>query len=484
MAAKNISLSTEKQEYEFTSKLKSQLFMTLGIGIALIVLGVILNVSGLIGGHSDAEHGDGHGAISTEVPMLAQADHGEGETVEAAEAGHGEGHGHGHGASWLKRLWANLWLCTVYFNNIALVGVFFVAVNYVAWAGWSAVIKRVPEAFGYFLMITGPLLFILFVLSGHDLFHWTHSSLYGETLANGQPNPEYDSILDGKSGYFFFPMSGASGFPMFFYLRLVLYFVLWVGMFFFLRRMSLQEDGLSDYKAYLKDPKLYNKMVYYSAVFLVVFAVTISTSSWDWIMSIDAHWFSTMFGWYNFASAFVAGLATVTLTIIIMKENGYFKVVNEHHLHDLGKFMFAFSIFWTYIWFSQFLLIYYAHIPEETIYFYPRLFGSYRGVFFLNLFINFAFPFLALMTKESKRTLTILKIVAIAILVGHYLDYYMMIMPGTVGDAGGFGFFEFGCLLVFISAFIYSVAYGLTKASLFAKNHPFIRESMHFTQFN
>ncbi|MDX2303010.1 MAG: quinol:cytochrome C oxidoreductase [Microscillaceae bacterium] len=432
-----ISLADEKTQYEFTPALKNKLIIAGGVGLAMVVVGILLWMLGIgLGGEHGGTHGESH-----------------------ALAGGG-----GEEFHWSKRLWANLWLCTVYFNGIALVGVFFVAVNYVAWAGWSALIKRVPEAFGYFLPFTGITLLALFFIAGGDLFHWTHADAVA-----------HDPILKGKTPYLNTP---------FFLIRMLLYFVLWYGLFRFLRKLSLDEDKITDYKGYLKNPTIYNKMVYYSAVFVVVFAVTTSTSAWDWVMSIDAHWFSTMFGWYNFASIFVAGLATTTLAVVYLKEAGYFKLVSEHHLHDLGKFMFAFSIFWTYIWFSQFLLIYYAHIPEETIYFQPRLFGHYRGIFFLNIIINFAFPFLALMTKESKRTMSFLKIVAFAILIGHYLDFYMMIMPGTVGDHAGFGLVEFGCILIFASAFIYVFANSLSKAPLIAKNHPFIQESAHFTQFN
>merc|ERR1711991_775488 len=121
-------------------------------------------------------------------------------------------------------------------------------------------------------------------------------------------------------------------------------------------------------------------------------------------MSIDTHWFSTMFGWYVFASWWVTGLALITYMLILLRDNGYMKFVNNSVLHDLGKFVFAFSIFWTYIWFSQFLLIYYANIPEETIYFRERLTSDYYSkIFFFNIVINFFFPFLALMTRDAKR---------------------------------------------------------------------------------
>ncbi len=434
-----LSLADEKMQFEFTSQLKSRLIIGMAIGAAMIILWVILAIL---------------------IPETAPATH-------ALAQGASE---HGHAYSWTKRFWANLWLITLYFNGIALLGIFFVAVNYVAWAGWSSLIKRVPETFGYFLMVTGPILAILFIFGGSDIFHWTDTTL----TEVGHKN--YDKIIAGKSGFLNW---------YFFMGHMFLCFGLWLGMFFFLRSMSLAEDKISDLKGYLKKPDLYNKIVYYSAVFIVIFAVSVSTSSWHWIMSIDAHWFSTMFGWYNFASYFVASLAAITLTVVLLKEQGYFHHLSQHHLHDLGKFMFAFSIFWTYIWFSQFLLIYYAHIPEETIYFNARLNGGYyRPIFFLNVFINFVLPFLSLMAKEAKRTTTILKVVAVAILVGHYIDFYMMIMPATVGQHADFGLIEFGCILLYASAFIYMFAYQFSKAPVIARNHPMLKESLYFTQFN
>src|SRR5690606_26962330 len=171
----------------------------------------------------------------------------------------------------------------------------------------------------------------------------------------------------------------------------------------------------------------------FGVIFLVFFAVTSSTAAWDFVMSIDTHWFSTMFGWYTLANWHVTGLATIVLIVVALKENGYLRAVNASHLHDLGKFVFAFSIFWTYVWFAQFLLYYYANIPEEVVYFKERFSGYggiYKSTFFVNLLLNFVFPFLLLMTRDSKRTYVILKLACWSVVLGHYIDFYNNIMPG------------------------------------------------------
>ncbi|MDH5400759.1 MAG: quinol:cytochrome C oxidoreductase, partial [Cyclobacteriaceae bacterium] len=200
----------------------------------------------------------------------------------------------------------------------------------------------------------------------------------------------------------------------------------------------------------------------------------------DWVMSIDPHWFSTMFGWYVFASWWVTGLAFITLSTAILKKNGYLKMINANHLHDLGKFVFAFSIFWTYIWFSQFLLIYYVNIPEETVYFIQRLTTSpYSWIFFVNLIFNFLLPFLLFMTRDSKRQISLLMLVCPIVLVGHWFDFYLMINPGVMKEQGGVGFMEIGMTLLFGAAFIYVMLSNLSKVPLVAKNHPFMEESLH-----
>jgi hypothetical protein len=421
-----------EQEYEFTGESKRRLMIGIGIGAVLVVVGAWMLANGV------GEHGH-----------------------EAAHAGHGAAAHEGeHAFKWTTRLWANLWLNGVYFTGVSVIGMFFISYNYLAQAGWSSVFKRIPEAMPAFLPVTGVVMLIVFFMAGHDLFHWTHHDLY-------DPKSEhYDAIIAGKKGFLNTP----------FYLgRIIFYFVAWYGLWRMLRNFSLKEDleGGTEY---------YEKSIKFGVVFLVIFAVTSSTAAWDFVMSIDTHWFSTMFGWYTLASWHVTGLAVITLTVVTLKERGYLQAVNENHLHDLGKFMFAFSIFWTYVWFAQFMLIYYANLPEETIYYEERFSGHggiYKAPFFINLFLNFVFPFLVLMTRDAKRFPRILKIACWGIIVGHYFDFYTNIMPGTVGEHGGFGPIEFGMVLIFACGFMWSMSAQLAKANLYPKNHPMLEEALH-----
>jgi hypothetical protein len=217
-----------------------------------------------------------------------------------------------------------------------------------------------------------------------------------------------------------------------------------------------------------------------STVFLIIFAVSSSIAAWDWVMSIDPHWFSTMMGWYVFASWWVTGLSVITLILLFLQDAGYLKVVNANHLHDLGKFIFGFSIFWTYIWFSQFMLIYYAHIPEETVYFVVRKTVSpYSWIFYANLVLNFGLPFLLLMPRDSKRFGSMMKVVCFIIIVGHWLDFYNMITPGVMKFEGSLGLLEIGLALIFTAAFLLVVLSSLTKFPLVAKHDPMTAESLN-----
>lgn len=449
----------DAENYIFKPATKKKLVILLVSGIVLAVLGIVLAMSG--GGHS--EHGEAHASLS-ETTMLASVaqDHGAEATHHEAESG-GEHHG---SPTWLKRLYTTLWMNNMYFTGFGIIGLFFVAIQYATSSGWSAGLKRVPLAMGTWIPVAGVLTLVLWFVVKGDIFHWTHEGLYVEGGA------EYDSIIDGKSTYFYWP-GEAGGFPIFYILRMIVFFGMWYMFFIWIRREMLAEDLDADTRHWFKARKL-------SAIFLVFFAVSSSVAAWDWLMSIDTHWFSTMFGWYIFASWWVSALAVITLIVVSLKEAGYLKVVNANHLHDLGKFIFAFSIFWTYIWFGQFLLIYYANIPEEGVYFIERMKTSpYSWVFYLNIIVNFVLPFLLFMTRDAKRHYSTLKLVCPIVIIGHWFDFYNIVTPGVMNEEGGIGFLEIGISLIFVAAFLWVVLTALSKIPLIGRNHPMLEESMH-----
>ena len=196
-------------------------------------------------------------------------------------------------------------------------------------------------------------------------------------------------------------------------------------------------------------------------------------------MSIDPHWFSTLFGWYVFASMFVTAISVIALITIYLKSKGYLDFVNDSHIHDLAKFMFGVSIFWTYLWFSQFMLIWYSNIPEEVTYFMTRI-EDYSIPFWGMIVLNFLFPLLVIMNSDYKRMNIIVSAVGIVIVIGHYIDIFNMIMPSAVGDKWFIGIPEIGGFMFFLGLFIYVVFHELQKAPLLAEGDPFVGESKSF----
>jgi hypothetical protein len=349
-----------------------------------------------------------------------------------------------------SRFWANLLLNNYYFLALSLGGVFFVSVHVMGESGWHTSIQRVPEAMSSYVPYAGVLMLITFLLGIHHLYHWTDTE-------------HLDPILQGKSAYLNLP---------FFYIRFVVYFAVWTLLTRLLLKASVQMDTNPD-------PKYFKRQRILSSVFVVFFAVSSSTSSWDWLMSIDAHWFSTLYGWYIFSGLLVSTIAMIILILIFLKKQGYMKHVNKEHMHDLGKYLFAFSILWTYLWFSQYMLMWYSNIPEETVYFVERL-KNHSSLFYANLILNFLLPFLILMSRDAKRTDWILGITSVIIFIGHWVDYSLAVMPGIVGENIKIGFFEIGLTIGFLGLFLMIVFLALTKASLIPVNHPFYKESLEY----
>jgi hypothetical protein len=332
----------------------------------------------------------------------------------------------------------------------------FLAIHSLGTSGWQTGIQRIPEAMTSFLPVGA--IFMLIIIVGmifdwNHLFHWVH--------------PEGDKLLEGKKAYLNIP---------FFTVRAIIYLGGWILLSRWWRKVSIRQDTDDDLKHFRRTNII-------AGIFIVFFAVTSSMSAWDWLMSLDPHWFSTLYGWYVFSGLLVSGMAVIILLTMLLKKTGYLPHVNKEHLHDLGKYLFAFSVLWMYLWFSQYMLIWYGNIPEETVYFVQRL-EEFNFLFYVNITINFAFPFLVLMTRNSKRIPIILVFTSVVLLAGHWVDFYLMVMPGTLGPEAQIGFVEVGMTLGFIGLFLLVVLGALTKANLIPVNHPYLKESYDYhTQY-
>ena len=461
--------------YNFAQRLKITAFALMGLGFIGLAIGfanapsTVAEAQAMVadahGGHGDA-HGSEHSshdnhASDTQKEENHQDDahattdtHGEHHADEAHEEDH-------HGEHLLNQLqnkpWAALYVAAFFFFMIALGTLMFYAIQRAAQAGWPILLFRVMEGITAYLVPGSIIIYVFLVLTGlhaNHLFVWMDA----ETVA-------HDEIIQGKVGYLNVP---------FFLIRAAIYLLGWNAYRYFSRKFSLAQDA-----APAGDISNHKKNFRISAVFLVFFFITESMMSWDWIMSLDPHWFSTLFGWYVLASMLVTAVTVIALVSIYLKSKGYLHKVNDSHLHDLAKFMFGLSVFWTYLWFSQFMLIWYSNIPEEVTYFLTRI-DDYNLPFFGMLVMNFVFPLLILMSSDYKRSNWIIVMAGIIIVLGHYFDIFNMIMPATVGDQWFIGWAEIGGFLFFAGLFIYVVFRALTKVPLEASGDPYVGESERF----
>ena len=357
--------------------------------------------------------------------------------------------------------WPALLFNTYFYLGISVFAVFFVAMQYVSEAGWSIVLKRVPEAIMGALPAFSAIMLLIMVASimhFNHIYHWLHEGIM--TVGH----EEYDYIIAGKEPYLN---------ATFFIIRTIIYLLGWNYFAKKLRSLSLLEDREGG-------TAIHFKSVSTSAWFMVFFAVTSAMASWAWIMSIDSYWFSTLFGWYVFAEWAAIGFTTILLFTLYLQRQGYLKDVNESHIHDLGKWIFAFSLVWTYMWFSQFMLIWYANIPEEVAYFTARLeVENYKFLFWFSMIINFVLPLILLMSRDAKRHNSRLIFVSIIILIGHWLNSYLLVAPGTLNTHGHIGFTEIGIGLGLAGLLIHLTFKTLAKEPMETKNHPMLDESKH-----
>jgi len=354
--------------------------------------------------------------------------------------------------------WVDFIVNNLYFVTLAASGIFILSLAGVLQASWLAPYKRIPEAMTKYLPV-GFVLMLCVYFGSHTIYEWTHT----EMVAN-------DPILSAKAGYL--NITGFMG-------RMVVIFLVWIVIAKRLTGLSVKQDTDDS-------QSLIEKITLNSVISLILYSLSFCVAAFDWYMSVEPHWFSTIFGVYVFAGAFVTAFAFITIIVIKLKDWGYFEgVINENHLHDLGKWMFGFSTFWAYIWLSQYLLIWYANIPEETEYYVLRG-NDWNAIFFFNLIINWLAPFFLLMTRKAKRSPKRLMFVATLIIIGHFIDTYLMIAPKVFHHAHahitGFGSLQLLQWLGYLGLFIFVTGKALAKKNLVAIGDPNLDEGIHLHQ--
>lgn len=348
------------------------------------------------------------------------------------------------------KTWANYLMNNYYFLSLAIGATFFVALQYITQSGWSSAFIRIPQAMANVIPVIAILMLPILVFGLPELYHWAHPGAAA-----------HDPIIAHKSPYLNLP---------FFIFRYIIFFAAWIFLTQYLKRLSLKEDqigGLSNFQ----------KSEFFSKVYIFTLAVTFSLATFDWIMSVDVHWFSTIFAVRNFAMSFYHGTVVITLIVILLNKMGYLPFLNKAHLKDLSKYIFILSIIWTYLWFAQYILIWYANIPEETVYYFPRTKGEFKPLFYAELIINFVIPFALLLSNYLVSHKNTLLAICVVIIFGHWVDLYLQIIVGTYGKLE-IGFIELGSFIGFAGMFAFVVAHALKTAPLVPKNHPYLEESL------
>jgi len=436
--------------YTFSNRLRITSFILMAVGILGIGIGFVSAPSSVEEAKAMiASHDDGHGDTHAEVPgMGAEVEHGN-------MADHGTDHDEHLLHQLQNRPWAALYVAALFFFIIALGVLAFYAIQRAAQAGWSPMLFRVMEGITAYLVPGGIIVFVLLVLS---VLHLNHLFVWMDPEV-----VEHDELLQGKASYLN---------PVFFLIRAAIFLVGWILYREVSRRLSLAQDKADDNSNFKKNFR-------WSAGFLVFYLVSESMMSWDWIMSVDPHWFSTLFGWYVFASMFVSGITVIAMIAIYLKSRGYLPDVNDSHIHDLAKFMFGISIFWAYLWFGQFMLIWYANIPEETGWFLIRQTGDWKWVGVALILGHFALPFFLLLSRFPKRRPGLLAVGAIYILAVHFIDLFWIVQP----QKSPLGHMPVPLLDVFlcvamIGLYVVFTAKSLQGAALIPTGDPRLAESL------
>jgi hypothetical protein len=361
-----------------------------------------------------------------------------------------------------QRIWVDLLGNGFFFFGIALGALFFLALQYAAEAAYTIVYKRILEALITWLPI-GLGVILIVILAGkfhmHHIYHWMDPNVYDINHA------DYDPIITHKSNYF----NIAAGDGLMHLIR----FLAFGGIFWYFgakfRKNSLLEDAEGGTRIHFKN-------ITSAAIFLVLFGYGSSILAWDLLMSTDVHWFSTLYGWYVFAGFWISSIITTIVLIVYLQSKGLMPWVKKGHLHDLGKWMFALSFLWTYLWFAQFMLIWYADIPEEVAPYIARI-QDYKFVFFGMMLVNFALPMVGLMDADAKKKKGLITVIGCIIFITHWIDVQLLIIPSSMKEQGKIGLIEFGFFFIFLGTFLFVILRSIASRPLLVKNHPYLEES-------
>ncbi|MCX6149900.1 MAG: quinol:cytochrome C oxidoreductase [Ignavibacteriales bacterium] len=347
----------------------------------------------------------------------------------------------------------NLLIVFMFLMSIGVGSLFLVALEYIGGAVWSTPFRRISEFLSSILLIL-PVFAIPLLFNMQDLYHWTHI----EAVQN-------DKVLQAKSPYLN---------TNFFLVRTIVFFGLWYLFYWLITKNSKLQDTT-------KDQNLTTKNVKIAAVFMPVFAITISFSSIDWMMSLEPHWYSTIFGVYYFSGTILAALAALTIIVVLLKENGYLhpSLIKDNY-YSLGALLFAFINFWAYIAFSQFMLIWYANIPEETVWILARWHGSWKFISLGLIIVHFIVPYAALLSQPSKMNPTRLLWVSIWILFAHLFDLYWIIMPTFSSTGAVFSWIEIAFPILVIGAVILLFYYKAKSNNIIPIGDPKLKRGLDF----
>ncbi len=356
-----------------------------------------------------------------------------------------------HSEAWSAYLIANY-----YFFSLTIGALFFIAIQYITQSGWASAMIRVPEAMMTYMPFAA-VLFLLTILGAGDLYHWSQNQ-----VASGDP------VILHKSGYLNIP---------FFLIRMVLFFGSWIILITILISLSRKSD-LADTANSSLIMSLFGKSEIWSRIVMFVLAITFTLGTIDWILSVEPDWYSTIFALKNLVGSILHGVSVIALIVFILYWRGYLPFLNEYHLHDFARYIFMFAIIWGYFWFSQFLIIWYGNIPDETIYYYTRWQSGWKALFFAEIGLNWFLPFMILLPVRACRNIKTITLSILILVVGQYIDIFDQVMPGSSGVLK-FGWIEAGVFLGFAGLYAFVVVTALSRNNLIARNHPYLDESLN-----